>query len=90
MAIEGVEEYPILPALDPYQSLAISLIFPRTFPGLHILDFRKHMVRGHHLLLQNFLSDSNARGHFVIPCFWEGYYRVELCQSSQGLARKEW
>jgi len=47
MAIEGVEDY-IRLALDPSQCSAIFLISPRTFPGLRMLDFRKHMVREHH------------------------------------------
>ena len=39
-----MEDFPILLALAPYQSSAIFLMFPRIFPGLRILDSRKHMV----------------------------------------------
>jgi hypothetical protein len=36
------------------------------------------------------LSDSNNRGYHVLPRLWAGCRRVELGQSGQGLARKEW
>jgi len=83
----GGLSYP--PGPRPLPIIGNLLNIPKDSSWLAYTQFSKKYGNSHSFPV-GVLSDSNNRGYHVLPHFWASCHCVELSQSGQGLARKEW